>query len=349
MKSYFRPPARPTARSGKRRLALSATAAAMILASTAGLISAAEAEQGTAADKFCPGSVGAEFRSQNVQFRKWIELEPITPGFAILEGPTWVGRNGGFQQGELYLSHIGYSTDGTPNPAELLTLDDRRVTVVDDDYGSNGLTVDTDGTIYAARHETGAVEALDGSTVLADGYLGTRFNSPNDLILSAAGNLYFSDPDWQAGANPPQDQERAYFVDQGGNVTAFGAEVEKPNGVYLSADETKLFVGGVNGLFVWNLDGDGAPGSSSTAVRPDLITGGVDGMSRDCAGNLYVAADGKLVVLDGTDFDLLGSFDIPGITNVAFGGNDGHTLFVTTLGGKPAVWQARVEIPGLPY
>lgn len=291
---------------------------------------------------YCPETFPQDFNPANVNFSKRIDLEPITPGFAILEGPVW--RND-----QLYVSHIGYSIGGEPNPADLLVVDSSTVTTLRSDFGSNGLTLDVNGTIYAARHKTGAVEMLEGGTAVTDTFMGVRYNSPNDLVFSSTGNLYFTDPSWQAGDTPSQAEERAYFVDSLGEVTPFASNLERPNGVFLSLNEERIYVGGVNGLYSFELDTSGAPSETSQRIRDDIIPGNVDGLSRDCAGNLYITAGGKLIVLAGDNYALLGSFDIEGITNVAFGGVDGRTLYATSLGERPALWEARVDIPGLPF
>jgi gluconolactonase len=78
------------------------------------------------------------------------------------------------------------------------------------------------------------------------------------------------------------------------------------------------------------------------------ISGGVDGLGRDCAGNLYVTNNGNVVVLDRSDRSV-GSLSANGATNVAFGGSDRRTLYVTSLGDPPALRSAVLDVPGLPY
>lgn len=299
-------------------------------------------------DEFCPEKrrYPKIFDSARIQFEKTIGIEPITTGFAILEGPVWTKNT-------LLVSHIGYSTDGSPSPSDLLSYDpvSRQVRVERKDYGSNGMTLDMRRKVLVARHATGTVDELYKGRTVVGGYDGFRFNSPNDLVMSSTRNLYLTDPDWQAGANASQAFERAYFVDtRRQRIAAFATNiVDKPNGVYLSKDETRVFVGGTNGLFAFKLNSRGAPMALYTRIQKEVIQGDVDGMSRDCVGNLYVATNGTLVVLSPGGYNILGSFDLPGITNVAFGGSDGKTLYATTLGEIPSIWEAKVDIPGLPF
>ena len=71
-------------------------------------------------------------------------------------------------------------------------------------------------------------------------------------------------------------------------------ELNKPNGVTLSPDEQYLYVGASDGqVRRFPLDAGGAAGEP----EPFAQTGGNDGMAIDCAGNLYVTAQGNVTVL----------------------------------------------------
>jgi gluconolactonase len=122
--------------------------------------------------------------------------------------------------------------------------------------------------------------------------------------------------------------------------------ITKPNGVLLSADERTLYLGGTNGLFRFRLDTQGAIVGASGERLP-VTDEGVDGMTRDCAGNLYVATGNRVLVLDSAA-TRIGSLTVPhNPTNVEFGGASGQTLFITTLEttvadvvSKPALYSA---------
>jgi gluconolactonase len=128
-----------------------------------------------------------------------------------------------------------------------------------------------------------------------------------------------------------------------------------PNGIALSPDEKTLYVvsngSGYVRAFPVNSDG-------STGKGEDIITtlDGPDGMSVDCAGNLYVTehSEGDVVVFDKTGKELgrivggSGGDNPPmaRVTNVAFGGSDGKTLYITT---GTRLYSLKVGVPGLPY
>lgn len=265
---------------------------------------------------------------------------PAPNAFEILEGPVWAGNS-------LYVSHI--AGGGAPPRARILKLEGGRLLEVLREGGGNGMAVDSRGDLIVARHSDGTVARLELSDLdapavtLVSEFEGKRFNSPNDLALSAADDLFFTDPDWQSPNPNPQAAERAYYV-RAGQVAAFAGEVDKPNGVALSADGAFVYVGGTNGLFKYALTAGGpAPGGQ----RINAIGGGVDGLGKDCAGNLYVSSGDRVVVLNPADAEV-GALNLAGVTNVAFGGPQGTTLYATTL-RVPALHRVQLSIPGYPY
>ena len=279
-----------------------------------------------------------------LNFDLLLELEPITPGFAILEGPVWL-------DGSLVMSHIGYTVDGV-SPSDRIAYRDGEVKVLQEDYLSNGLTFNHLGYMVAARHFDGSITGIENGRVFASQYQGARFNSPNDLVFSSTGNLYFTDPSFQAPTEGAlQAAERSYHVTPFGTVTAFGeGVVDRPNGVMLSQDEQTVYVGGTNGVFKFDIDIRGRVIDSPEQILADTVPEGVDGMSRDDCGNLFIAAGGKINIVS-ADEEFIASQEIPGITNVAFGGASGRDIYVTTLGERPAVYRAQGQWPvsGLPY
>jgi gluconolactonase len=182
-----------------------------------------------------------------------------------------------------------------------------------------------------------------------------RFNSPNDLVRRSDGNIYFTDPSYQNGNDSsPQGGEFAYRIAPNGTVTRLSDTPSRPNGITLSRDEATLYVGGNNGVRSYGVDASGAVGTTGTPFGG--INGGSDGMGRDCAGNLYFTSGTTVLVRSSTGADLgsipLGSgINLNQITNVAFGGSDQKTLFVTGMpgSGSPVLLQATLNVPGYPY
>ena len=260
-----------------------------------------------------------------------------------LEGPVWI-------DGALYASEI--STTSQPNPARIIRyVPGMTPTVLLADAGTNGLAVDSEGNLVVARQSDGSVSVIDPddptapAQVLSGMYSGVRYNSPNDLAISSSGHIYFSDPDWQAPNPAPQDEERAYHLPPGGMPTPIVGTPSKPNGVTLSLDEQTLYSTGTSGLQSYPIMSDGSVGTGSSVAG---VTGGGDGMGMDCAGYLYVTNGSKIVVLDSSG-SFVDDIDVgTSVTNIAFGGADRRTMFITSL--SPAALRTMdMDIPGLPY
>ncbi len=148
----------------------------------------------------------------------------------------------------------------------------------------NGRTIDRQGRVVTCRQGARRVERTehDGSTtVLADRWDGRRLNSPNDVVVSADGAVWFTDPpygittDYEGErAEPEIDGCHVYRVDPAtGDVTAVATDLERPNGLALSVDGTLLYVADTHRrhLRVFAVDGGRLAGGrcspSSTAAR----------------------------------------------------------------------------------
>ena len=270
--------------------------------------------------------------------------------FTNVEGPVWINDT-------LYFSEM--QTNDLP-PSRILAIGPGDVvSVFIADSGSNGLAVDNGGNIVSANHgQQGIVRfSLPGktATTLVSMYNGKKFNCPNDLTVARDGTIYFTDPSYQNGSNP-QGATRVYQLAPGATTaTAITDYTQQPNGIALSLDESTLFVGGQSGLKKYTITG-GTVAMTGTAFGPsDVTNANVDGMTLDCAGNLYAAiASTTNVIVVKSDGTKLGTITISGAqaaTNVAFGGTDHQTLYITGQGsGKnQGVFRTHLNIPGKPY
>jgi gluconolactonase len=270
--------------------------------------------------------------------------------FGNVEGPVWIES-----EGALFVSEIG---DGSnPPPSRILKITPTgTVSIALADAGSNGLAVDGMGRLIAANHKVGGLVALSltggAATTLVSTYMNARFDSPNDLAIRSDGTIYFSDPDWQAPSTRPQTKTRVYKVAPGASTaTVIDENRQQPNGVTLSLDENTLFVSSAAGIYKYTIDASGTV-SAGTQYATSVSSG--DGMVMDCAGNLYIAANSnsQLVVLSPTG-TVIAMVNQQGITNVAFGGTDHKTLYLTAQGtgknGPMGLFKIAMPLPGMPY
>ncbi len=224
--------------------------------------------------------------------------------------------------------------------------------------GNDGATADA--RITRTDLETGEVE------VLADRYEGRLFHRPNDLTIDGSGRIYFTDRPEPEHGDEYIGVHGVYRIDPDGSIERILTEPEvvRPNGIVVSPDDATLYVietqqreGGARLIRAFDLAADGTAGNMR--VFHDFYPGrSGDGMTIDSEGNLYVAAGlnrlrGTSETLDtpagvhvfAPDGELLELIRVPedSITNVAFGGPDLRTLYITA--GK-TLFRVRTDITG---
>ena len=275
--------------------------------------------------------------------------------FTNVEGPVWIGDS-------LYFSE--YKTTDVPPSRILKIAPGDTTTVFISDSGSNGLATDGAGNIISANHKAHGIVRFSlpdkTPTTLVSMANGKSLNSPNDLTVAANGTIYFTDPSHQNSSNP-QGATRVYQLLPGGTqATVVTDYTMQPNGIALSLDEQTLISGGQSGVKKYPIT-SGAVAMTGTSFGPSEVTASgvnADGMTLDCAGNLYVAvAGGNAVVVVKPDGSKLGTVTVTDpqnqakVTNVAFGGTDHQTLYVTAQGaGKgQGVYKIHLSIPGKPF
>ncbi|MEJ2852397.1 MULTISPECIES: SMP-30/gluconolactonase/LRE family protein [unclassified Saccharothrix] len=275
----------------------------------------------------------------------------IRGGYTFLEGPTWDQRTG-----TLLLSHMQYASgpQGVQPSSVLRFTPPATFDTFIANSGSNGLAITPDGSrLLAATHDNRTVSAYSMTdrtrTTIAANYLGRAFNSPNDLTIGQDGTVYFTDPNYQRGNRADEQGGRTnVFRVRDGVVTLVDSTLSQPNGIVLSPDGKTLYVGGSNSIVKYTVAPDGSTSNRTTfaSIRTP------DGATIDCAGNLYWASyeDGLVHVFSPTGTRLGTISAGRNITNAAFGGPDGRTLYITSgTFGSFGLYQVRLNVPGNPY
>jgi gluconolactonase len=258
--------------------------------------------------------------------------------------------------GSIYFSDIGnriYRFDPAIKKTEIYR---------DPSGRANGLVFDSQGRLHAAEGaNTGggrriSVTEEEGKVrTLADSFKGQRFNSPNDLVIDASENVYFTDPRYVGDEPRELDFEGVFLVSPKGDVKIATRDVQKPNGIILSLDGKHCFVADNNPQGVRHLLRFGVADDRTLTdkkVLHDFGTGrGIDGMTIDAEGNVYATAgsgDKAGIWVFTRDGELLAWFATPGDpTNCTFGGGEEkNVLYVTTaLPGEPTKYGlTRIEL-----
>lgn len=212
---------------------------------------------------------------------------------------------------------------------------------------TNGRTLDLDGAVVQCSHGRRSVEReVDGVvTTLVDSWQGRRLNSPNDVVVASDGAVWFTDPPYgivQAHEGHLGEREyganHVFRLDPGtGELRAVITDMEEPNGLAFSPDESLLYVSDTSAAL--RTDGTGNHHIRVYDVTPDatcengrvfrVIENGLsDGFRVDEAGRVWTSA-GPVVLVLAPDGELLATIDVPEtVGNLCFGGPEGTDLFI---------------------
>ncbi len=175
---------------------------------------------------------------------------------------------------------------------------------------------------------------LDGTfTTLADSYDHLPLSSPNDVVVSQDGAIWFTDPTYGLnGRARSQSANRLYRIDPTTReVIAVFDGCDQPNGLCFAPGERQLYLadsGAPHQILILDV----LPGGQLSHARTfAAISPGVpDGIRCDAAGRLWVCA-GDGVQVYGSDGVRLGKILLRRVvSNCCFGGKDGRTLFMTS-------------------
>lgn len=275
------------------------------------------------------------------------QFERIASGLGFTEGPVWRG------------DHLLFSDIPNDRICRWRELPDgpELTTFRAGNGSSNGLTLDRDGHLMAATH--GAREVLwfdadDKPHRIATEFEGRRLNSPNDLAMRRAGDLYFTDPPYGIDALGPEACEQpvngVYRLAPDGSVHLVADRFKRPNGLAFAPDDTVLYVGDSGGpRDIWALDValDGSLANARQFVDMDAhrAANNPDGMKCDMDGRLWSTGPGGIWVIE-PDGTVLGVITTPARpSNIAWGGKDWSTLFVTA---RDSVYRLQTKVHGRP-
>ena len=279
-------------------------------------------------------------------------IETVATGCRFTEGPVWFG-DGRF----LLFSDI-------PNDRILKwEAETGAVSVFRRPSGyANGNTRDRQGRLVTCEMDAQRLTRTeyDGRvTVLADSFDGKRLTAPNDVVVKSDGSIWFSDNGAGTRGNylghkaPQELPFRVYRIDpKGGRMTVAVGDMQRPNGLAFSPDESRLYVvdtpGGDKTVWVWDIVDDGTRAANGRLFF-NAMPGFADGIRVDVDGNVWCGFAGGEgedgVAVFAPDGALIGRILLPErCANVCFGGRKRNRLFMTA---SQSVYSLYVETQGV--
>ena len=258
---------------------------------------------------------------------------------SFLEGPAFD------RDGNLYVVDITWGRIFRVTPAGVTSL------IAEYDGEPNGLKIHRDGRIFVADYKNG-IMLLDpdtGSvTPWCDRYRLERFKGCNDLIFGSAGEMYFTDQG-QTGHQDPTG--RVFRLSPEGRLDCLIGTIPSPNGIVVDPSGKIVYVAVTRANAVWRMPMMADGGVSKVGTFIQLSGGGgPDGMAMTADGGLVVSHVGMGCVWI---FDRLGqprwrvnSCTGLSTTNVAFGGPENRTLYITES-ETGTILRAELPVPGL--
>ena len=324
-----------------------------------------------------PASITREDPALDQLIASDAKVELVATGFGLNEGTTWVrdGKGSGFllvgglldnvlykitpdNTVSVFMEKAGYTGEDVDNVGAQTRAGRSHVLLI----GPSCSGVDPQGRILWCADDDREVMRLekDGKhTVLSNGGEGKRFNGPNDISIKSDGAVYLTDNDFGlrgAMKSPQKEMEDGVWLIKDGKTTRLLSQQQLggiPNGITLSADEKFLYLSAFKKMLRYVVKPDDTLGEGTPFTEGVGIG---DGMRSDTRGNIYSTggAGPGLVRVTSPQGKLLGTINLPVLgaepkrqicaTNVAFGDNDGKTLYVAAC---DAVYKIRLKVAGV--
>ena len=257
------------------------------------------------------------------QSTDWISDGVFTQG---IEGPA-VDKDG-------VLYAVNYQQEGTIAKVTAKGESEILLKLKNNSVG-NGIRFDGDGNMYIADYVNHNILKISAASlkysnkqqpIAAIFAHSSLMNQPNDIAIMDNGILFASDPNWKKSTG------NLWRINQEGKVVLLEKEMGTTNGIEVSPDNKTLYVNeSVQGnVWQYQLSENGNITNKTLLIQFDEH--GLDGMRTDKQGNLYIARYGKgVIAIVSPHGKLLREVPLKGKfpTNVAFGGINGKTVFVT--------------------
>lgn len=306
-------------------------------------------QQGSAASYKTTGSIERADPLLDSLIDKDAKAEIIADGFEWCEGPVWVEPQKMLlfsdvprdtiykwteEKGkEVYLTPSGY-TDSIPRGGEM---------------GSNGLALDKDDHLVLCQCGNRQIAIMDAPfdkpapkyIGLAKQYNRKKFNSPNDVIVSRQGDIFFTDPPYGLETQSDNDPKKEmpwngiYKVKTNGEVILLVDSIPRPNGIAFLPGEKQLIIACSDpakpNWYLYDVKGDSLLNGRifyNTSNEKEGLKGLPDGLKVDSKGIIYGSGPGGIWIFN-SQAKLLGKIKLDeASSNVALSADE-KTLYIT--------------------
>ncbi|MDR2933299.1 MAG: SMP-30/gluconolactonase/LRE family protein [Oscillospiraceae bacterium] len=269
------------------------------------------------------------------------KLEQLITGYNFTEGPVWDEK-----QEALYFTNF------QDDSIHKWTRTGGAAMYTGNAHRAIGLSITRDGRIVSAETRTHRIAYVDDQTseVIVDSYQGKRLSSPNDVVVSQQGDIFFTDPYSTAMGDVRELDYNGVFRAVPGSYEPIllDSSMERPNGLAFSPDESILYVDDTNQQNITAFQVRSDRTLSKIGVFATLDTsygrGAADGMKVDAEGNIYLTGPGGIWVYD-KDAQPVTILLLPeSAGNLCFGMKDNTTLIITA---STSVYTVKTLIPGI--
>jgi gluconolactonase len=248
-------------------------------------------------------------------------LQLISDQFSFTEGPATD------KEGNVFF------TDQPNNKIWKYDTNGKLSVFLSDSGRSNGMFFDKNGNLISCADEHNQLWSISPErkiTVLVKGFHGHLFNGPNDVFVTPADGIYFTDPYYQRSywtrKAPDLDGQKVYFLKEKNDAVVVVDDLKKPNGIVGTPDGKYLYIADIEGnkTYKYTIAENGI--LKDQKVFTDM---GSDGMTIDDKGNIYLTGNG--VTVFNPEGKKIEHIDVPAkwTGNITFWGKERNYLFIT--------------------
>jgi len=275
-------------------------------------------------------------------------LEIIAEGFQWSEGPVWLDKQQMLLFSEIPTNTIYKWTESKGKEVYLKPSGYTGSEPRSGFMGSNGLALGNDGSLILCQHGDRRIARMDAPinnpaatfVTIAASYNGKKINSPNDLFVTATGDIFFTDPSYgfEKGMSDPKKEityQGVYKVNKSGEVNLLVDSIEQPNGIAIFPNGKTIIVSNSDDVkkrwYLYDINSNGYLSNARVFydVSGEKGQSGCDGLKIDDNGNVFATGPGGIWIFT-KNGKLIGKIKLNEIpaSNCALTA-DGKTIFIT--------------------